>query len=455
MKSLIIIIFLALTRVFVFADDRVDASSSSAFVTAAGKLKPLWTREAAQPILDPSFGSKGFALLMSPHGGESAVGYGVSKDRAGKILIGGVIFDSGNFARSAIWKVDAKGYLDASFGKSGIAYSDGNDWAWAMDIDPQGRIVAAGFEGNTWRDSKHGIVKRYSTDGKTDESFGVHGTATLSNPGGDLATIYAVKSTSDGGIYLAGAVGKSNGKSKAVVWHLLNDGRLDKEFGNGGASILPSMLPEDESRCDAVILDHGSILVTGNLNWKQLAFWKIDSRGIPDRDFAGGGLSTTGKGMGRGIVQGEDGTFWVGGFKYTWEGDTPKQETATLSKFRSDGISEESFGQGGASALPHSGAAQDHESFAIVKAGSGRLYLAGYVDFPGRTRAALWAFTSGGELDPRFGDKGMLALPNAAGGKDDRIYALTTDGDGILAVGYSRDPKGKRRAAIWRIITGR
>jgi uncharacterized delta-60 repeat protein len=66
------------------------------------------------------------------------------------------------------------GQLDPSFGTGGTvtnAIGPGNDSAWSLALQPDGKLVAAG---NSWNGASDFALARYNPDGSLDTSF--HGT---------------------------------------------------------------------------------------------------------------------------------------------------------------------------------------------------------------------------------------------------------------------------------------
>src|SRR5262245_63400360 len=103
----------------------------------------------------------------------------------------------------------ASGDLDTTFGGDGIVRTDitnAEEDGFAVTIQPDGKIVVAGESGIGGRNPRFAIV-RYETDGSLDASFGGgDGKVPIDfTPRDDFA--YAVRIQVDGKIVVAGAAG--------------------------------------------------------------------------------------------------------------------------------------------------------------------------------------------------------------------------------------------------------
>ena len=157
---------------------------------------------------DITFGTNGVAtvsvaadeifnqIVLHPNGSIFAVGYGQS---------------SGNCDVKVV-KLQSDGQVDTSFGVNGIATVDldgqgcdlfsGDDEAYAIVLQPDGKIVVAGRDGN--HDSSLKLI-RLLPDGTLDQSFGIGGiVSTDVTASGDA--VRAIRVQSDGKIIVAGLI---------------------------------------------------------------------------------------------------------------------------------------------------------------------------------------------------------------------------------------------------------
>jgi len=103
---------------------------------------------AAPGDLDPGFGSGGKAVVS--FGGTSEEGGAVALQSDGKIVVAG----TSNVSRSlqfAVARLTAQGTPDMSFGSGGqslvsFGFGGSQDFAQAVAVQPDGKIIAAGFD---------------------------------------------------------------------------------------------------------------------------------------------------------------------------------------------------------------------------------------------------------------------------------------------------------------------
>ncbi len=117
------------------------------------------------------------------------------------------------------------GSLDATFGTGGKVTTDtssqtnGGDGVFALAIQSDGKIVAAGLASDGGINSDFAVV-RYNTDGSLDSTFGTGGKETTTITGGSDSA-YALGIQSDGKIVAAGSANDgSHNVDFAVVRYL-------------------------------------------------------------------------------------------------------------------------------------------------------------------------------------------------------------------------------------------
>lgn len=128
--------------------------------------------------------------------------------------------------------------MDTSFGSGGLVltdYGDGvDDGAAALAIQPDGKLVAAGFSNGGSPGDFDFALARYNPDGSLDTGFGVGGTLRTFF-GGDSEGANGLVIQADGKLIAAGF---SNGAGPDdfdfAVARYNPDGSLDTSFGGGG-----------------------------------------------------------------------------------------------------------------------------------------------------------------------------------------------------------------------------
>ena len=157
--------------------------------------------------------------------------------------------------------VITSGSLDTTFGKSGkvtTAIGIIHDYAYALGIQPDGKIVAAGSSHNGYNDDF--ALVRYNVDGSLDTTFGTGGKVTTAiGSSGDVA--YALGIQSDGRIVVAGISWNGSHTDSALVRYNAN-GSLDTTFGIGGKVITPVGSRHDYARALGIQSD-GEIVTAG------------------------------------------------------------------------------------------------------------------------------------------------------------------------------------------------
>ena len=328
----------------------------------------------------------------------------------------------------------AAGDLDSRFGNGGIILTDfsrTDDYAYAVTVQPDARIIVAGQSG-IYPDF-HSALVRYTRNGRLDSTFGTGGkvVATFDSNGDDLSAIVL---QADGKIVAAGSI-----HGTAFLLARFNaDGSLDQTFGNNG-NVETTFGDPTAGAADVVLQADGKIIVVGvsgagpysELNDFALARYNAD--GGLDQTFGTGGkvithfpgVFNTGS-TATSVGLQSDGKVVVGGF-YKNE-STPHQ--FALTRYNPNGSLDSTFGSSG-KVMTTIGTG-DAFSFAIVLQSNGRIVLAGYSYTLGHD-FSLAGYNTDGTLDSTFGNGGFMAT-DFSGSTDDIAYAMTMQRDGKLVV---------------------
>ena len=194
------------------------------------------------------------------------------------------------------------GALDTSFataGKARVAVGAGEDRAYAIAIQQDGKVVVAG------RSSEHGgdfAVVRLDRDGALDTTFGSGGKVAV-DVGGGSDTAHAIAVDPDGKILVAGSAGRASGAGQTFgLVRLSPDGTLDPGFGAGGKVTTAFGRDSDGASDTAYALlvePDGAILVGGDSNQGasatgvDFALARYTREGTLDTTFGAGGKVLT------------------------------------------------------------------------------------------------------------------------------------------------------------------
>lgn len=220
----------------------------------------------------------------------------------GKIVAAGYTFDAAKaYNVPALIRVTGDGVLDsagfnAGGASPGTATTDlgGAGQVNALALQPDGKVVAAGYAFDAAKTYNVLTLIRYDGDGGLDASFNaggpLPGTARL-DLGGD-AQARAVALQTDGKIVVAGyAVNAATGKGDFVVARYNPDGTLDTTFNAGGAR--PGTVTTDlggDDRANALVLQFdGGIVAAGttdhNTGNNDFALARFTAAGALDTTF--------------------------------------------------------------------------------------------------------------------------------------------------------------------------
>src|SRR5215204_633063 len=179
----------------------------------------------------------------------------------GKIVAAGSSNNGSNNTDFAVVRFNANGTLDTSFGIDGrtiTSFTGGNDGANSIAVQADGKIVAAGY--SSYKDF---AIARYNADGTLDNTFDGDGrviTPVLDTQ--DMARSVVIQP--DGKIIAAGFAGTNFNQDFAVVRYNPN-GSLDSSFDNDGIVITP-VLASDDAAWSVALQPDGKIVAAGSSN---------------------------------------------------------------------------------------------------------------------------------------------------------------------------------------------
>ena len=212
------------------------AIQSDGKIVAAGESTDNFAvvRYTTAGVLDTTFSTDG--KVTTAIGSREDAAYAVAVQSDGKIVAAGK-GDSGTAqedpnADFAVVRYTTAGALDNGFSTDGKVITDigtnSVDEARAVAIQSDGKIVVAGSSGGDF------AVVRYTTAGALDTTFSTDGKVTtdIGTNSVDWATAVAIQS--DGKIVVAGYVGDIEDGGEFAVVRYNTDGSLDTTFGGDG-----------------------------------------------------------------------------------------------------------------------------------------------------------------------------------------------------------------------------
>jgi uncharacterized delta-60 repeat protein len=417
------------TSPVVYTVTAVDASTQDYTVTVT--VNPSLSGSP-----DTSFGTGGKVTTPIGSSDDYAVALGIQSD--GKVVAAGHSSNGINFD-FALVRYNTNGSLDATFGSGGIVTTfigSGHDAANALAIQSDGKIVAAGYSYNG-SDYDFALV-RYNTDGSLDTTFGSGGKVTT--PVGSIEDVAsALGIQSDGRIVAAGYSYKSDGNNYDFALVRYNtDGSLDTTFGTNGIVSTPIGSSNDYASSLGIQSD-GRIVAAGysyNGSNNDFALVRYNVNGTLDTGFGSGGIVITSIGSSNdaahALVIQSDGKIVAAGSSFN--NNTSKYDFA-LVRYNSNGTLDTGFGASGI-VTTSVGSGWDVANALGIQP-DGKIVAAGSSGIDILPKFAVVRYNANGTLDTGFGIGGIVTEP--VGSSDDYAIALgiqSSDGK-IVAAGYS------------------
>jgi uncharacterized delta-60 repeat protein len=348
-------------------------------------------RYNADGSLDTSFDGDG--KVTTDIAGENDIGYGVAVQPDGKIVVVGSSGSAGYYI-FALVRYNADGSLDTTFdgdGKVTTAVGGISDGGFAVAMQPDGKIVAAGHSYNG--ENEDFAVVRYNSDGSPDTSFDVDGKVTTDFRN-DIDIGRAVVVQPDGGILVAGSAMTNINNDFAVVRYN-SDGSLDRNFDGDGKVTTAVGSGDDYANAIALQLD-GKVVVAGDamMSNKDLGVVRYNSDGSLDTSFDGDGKVTTGVGsladQGAAVAIQADGKIVVAGVAAMSNNDL------AVVRYNSDGSLDTSL-DGDGKVTTAIGGGSDFGSAVAIQA-DGKIVAAGLAEMSNSDFAVV-RYNSDGSLD--------------------------------------------------------
>ncbi len=366
----------------------------------------------------------------------SLVANDVAAQADGKIVVVGSDDESGDFV---VIRLNVDGSLDQNFGDDGKVTTDfisGQDTARSVIIQADGKIAVAGSARRESGNRPGFALARYETNGALDTSFSGDGKIIIDF--GD-SEAYALAVQPDGKLVAAGFEFSFTSRTQAnfAVARVNSDGTPDTSF-DGDGRVITDFLTRNDIAFDIALQTDGKIVVAGTKDiaedaTQDFALARYNSNGSLDTSFGNGGKVTTDffseLDDAKAVAIQPDGKIVVGGSAVT-----STNTSFALARYQSNGSLDESFDGDGKVITDFGGSYSDVSD--IVIQSSGKIIAVGSALVEGVRSFALARYTKNGELDTTFDidGKAVTTFEAGFGGSAANAAALETDGR-LIVVG--------------------
>jgi uncharacterized delta-60 repeat protein len=350
----------------------------------------------ADGSIDTGFGG-GDGLVSTSFGLFDDIARSVSVLADGSILVVGSTY-TGTSQDVALAKYNSDGTLDTSFGGGdGMAKSgdSSNDEGYSAVIQSDGKILVGGKYNNL----EFGLL-RFHGDGSLDTTFGTSGVVSTDFTGGNDGA-YSIALQNDGRIVLGGFAFTGTSFDFAVARYIA-DGTPDTSFSGDGKETVDLGTNSSDTGYSVALQADNKILIAG---WSDaagnndFALVRLNSDGSLDSTFSGDGKVTTsigsGSDLGLSVATQADGKILVAGTSSSNSGNFG------IVRYNSDGNLDASFGTGGIVDTNIGGSSQESANTVVVQS-DGKILVGGSTTLAGNVDFAVARYSSSGTLDTRF-----------------------------------------------------
>jgi uncharacterized delta-60 repeat protein len=400
--------------------------------------------------LDPTFGGDGIVRTDLTRFGD--YGFAIALQPDGKIVVAGTKGLGGQNARVAVVRYATDGSLDPSFGggdgKASIDFTPREDFAYAVRIQTDGKIVVAGPAAYFAHNSKFGVA-RLTPDGAPDPTFGGDGiVVTDLSPSSDFANGVALQA--NGKIVVVGSVSAGADNGKVGVLRFRSDGSLDPLFSGDGKVLFDPTSTFDDGFAIGVEPD-GQIVVAGAAGvdgpHERFVLIALTRRGSLDPSLGGDGMvftDVTPKADDPlALAIQADGRIVVVG---TAALHAPDPKFAVV-RYERDGSLDATFGGDGV--VITNLTSDDDEAYSVAIAPDGKIVAAGWAGNDGQaSRPGVVRYLVDGTPDTTFGGDGIVTTHVSPG--FDSAYGVAVQPDGSVVASGNADAGGDPAFAVLR-----
>ncbi|MEP7127268.1 MAG: delta-60 repeat domain-containing protein [Chitinophagales bacterium] len=217
----------------------------------------------------------------------------VAIQQDGKIVVGGSKSIGSSFVFD-VWRLNADGSIDNGFGNNGeqtIMFS-GYVICFAMTIQPDGKILIGGNDGNFNAGNTSLVIARLNPDGQPDNIFSGDGKYEFKLPKNGLSC-HRILVQPDGKIIVAGqldTIVDATYKNEFFALRMFSDGGIDSSFGNNG--IFRKKNSNSDNCFSAGLLPDGKIILAGSsqfTGYKAASVLGLNANGTVDNTFGSNG----------------------------------------------------------------------------------------------------------------------------------------------------------------------
>ena len=215
--------------------------------------------------LDPTFGG-GDGKVRTDVTARKDYANAVTLQPDGKIIAGGIGSPRGSRAVFELVRYNTGGTLDTTFSSDGkrlLDFTRQDDSVQGVVVLPGGDIVAGGIA-NFGRFNANFALARYNADGTLDTGFGGDGKVTTNLTAGDDEA-WDIVLQPDGKVVAGGDARGRGGRFAAARY--LSNGSLDPAFGNGGRAFV-NFTPRDDFAFGLTAQPaDGNLVLAGGWGW--------------------------------------------------------------------------------------------------------------------------------------------------------------------------------------------
>ena len=390
--------------------------------------------------LDPEFGTGG--IVITDFSGGADLAYAVAVQADGKIVAAGKAYGSDTAEDFAVMRYNPDGSPDLLFGSGGritVDFDGSKDEAYALAIQDDGKIILGGAAGQTVSIAKLGLV-RFNSDGTLDTGFGSGGKVSVWMETDKNSAIQALALQPDGKILAAGWTVTNDTGIDFAVLRFNSNGSLDGTFGSGGRVHTDFNRQADQAYALG-LQDDGKVVVAGVKDFgssvSDFGLARYTSTGVLDPTFGTGGLASLdfygGRDEARSLIITGSGLILLAGMAYR---AGHGGYNFGLARFNADGTPDVTFGSGGKVETDLNNGLD--WATPLMMQDDGKIVAGGkaYMGVGTGEDFALVRYNSDGSLDISAGTGGKVNVDFGVG--EDRARAMAIDGDyKIVAAGHS------------------